>query len=414
MLNPESTSQQVGVSRVPGRYVVTFDSPTARQTSAARTGILEHDAPNALEEDGYSLDTYFPRLGIAVVDGDEDQVRAFAQRCHARSLPLRYVPEQIYYALAEPTAAPPPPTRSAPGYPSDPPYTDTAEHTWGQQAVNVIGSEFTGKGIGVAVLDTGFDAAHPDFAGRDITVHSFVEGEDATDGHGHGTHCIGTACGPRSLSAGRGYGMAPGAKIYAGKVLGEDGSGSDSQILAGINWALENDCQVISMSLGADVAEIHPPYVAAGRRALELGTLIVAAAGNNAERAHNDPGFVGAPGNSPHIMAVAAVDNAFAVADFSARTLEVQGGQIDIAAPGVDIYSSWPGDKRYNTISGTSMATPHVAGIAAVLAEATGTSGRSLWAQLVQISRRLKQYSVDVGAGVAQAPRSDEDASGKQ
>lgn len=288
MMNPESGSRKLGVSEVPGRYVIVFDPQPRERTSAASVRMMDDDVPNALEADGFPLTTYFPRLGIAVVDSDEDEVRAFAQRCQGRSLPLSYVPEQLYYPLADPTPGPPTGTEDR-GYRSDPPYADTAEHTWGQQAVNVIGSEFTGRGIKVAVLDTGFDAEHPDFVGRDVSARSFVEGEDASDGHGHGTHCIGTACGPRSLPDARGYGMAPEAQIYAGKVLGSQGSGTDSQILAGINWALENECQVISMSLGADVAQIHPPYVAAGRRSLELGTLIVAAAGNNAERSRNDP-----------------------------------------------------------------------------------------------------------------------------
>lgn len=398
-----SSGQKLRAVRVPGRYVVTFDSAPPGQSPTLGVRTRETDAPRALEEDGYSLDTYFPRLGIAVVDGEEGDIAAFQQRCQDRSMPVRYVPEQIYYAIADFAAD----SGQSSGYPSDPPYADTAEHTWGQQAVGVIGSQFTGRGIRVAVLDTGFDSQHPDFVGRDVTTRSFVDGEDAADGHGHGTHCIGTACGPRSLEGMRGYGMAPESQIFAGKVLGNEGSGSDSQILAGIDWALENECQVVSMSLGADVAEIHPPYVAAGRRALELGTLIVAAAGNNARRVDGDFGFVGTPANSPHIMAVAAVDDTFTVADFSARTLEVRGGQVDICAPGVDIYSSWPGEKRYNTISGTSMATPHVAGIAALVSEATGATGLGLWASLVRVGRRLEQFSVDVGAGTSQAPSQD-------
>lgn len=413
MPDQNGLGRKLSVSRVPGRYVVTFDPAPPGQSSRIGVRTREQDAPQALEEEGYSLDTYFPRLGIAVVEGEETDVAAFQQRCRDRSLPVRYVPEQIYYAIADSAADPTTPVGGQqadppPAYPSNPPYADTAEHTWGQQALGVIGSQYTGKGIRVAVLDTGFDSEHPDFRGRDVVMKSFVDGEDPADGHGHGTHCIGTACGPRSVDGGRGYGMAPQAQIFAGKVLGNAGSGSDSQILAGINWALENECQVVSMSLGADVAEIHPPYVAAGRRALELGTLIVAAAGNNAHRADDDFGFVGTPANSPHIMAVAAVDDTFTVADFSARTLEVQGGQVDICAPGVKIFSSWPGEKRYNTISGTSMATPHVAGIAALLAEATGAAGLGLWASLVRVGRRLEQFSVDVGAGITQAPAQDQ------
>ncbi|MGO2937185.1 MAG: S8 family serine peptidase [Glutamicibacter arilaitensis] len=260
----------------------------------------------------------------------------------------------------------------------------------------------------MAVLDTGFDSAHPDFAGRTVTAKSFVAGEDATDGHGHGTHCIGSACGPREPQQGPGYGVASEANIFAGKVLGADGSGSDSTILAGINWVLENKCEVISMSLGADVRTVHPPYVTAGRRALELGSLIVAAAGNNAQRSAGNPGFVGAPANSPYIMAVAALDSKLAVADFSAQALDTEGGEVDIAGPGVGIYSSWPGAKRYNTISGTSMATPHVAGVAALLAESTGLRSQQLWDKLVATSRDVSLPAMDAGAGLVQAPASQE------
>jgi subtilisin family serine protease len=252
------------------------------------------------------------------------------------------------------------------------------------------------------VLDTGFDLNHPDFAGRAVTTRSFVAGETVQDAHGHGTHCIGTSSG--SSSANRRYGVAGEVEIFAGKVLGDQGSGSDTGILAGINWALANDCAIISMSLGADVPEVSQLYETVGTRALDRGTLIVAAAGNNAGRPGN-PGFVGVPANSTSIMAIAAVDPANAPAFFSARSLNPDGGRIDLAGPGVDVFSSWPMRKRYNTISGTSMATPHVAGIAALWLEASGMTGRQLWTMLVQNAKPLDIPTVDVGAGLAQAPQ---------
>ncbi len=99
------------------------------------------------------------------------------------------------------------------------------------------------------MLDTGFDVGHPDFAGRRVVTQSFVPGEQAQDGHGHGTHCIGTDCGPRQPGQLPRYGIAYEAEIYAGKVLSNAGSGTDAGILAGIQWAIANGCQVISMSL---------------------------------------------------------------------------------------------------------------------------------------------------------------------
>jgi subtilisin family serine protease len=103
-------------------------------------------------------------------------------------------------------------------------------------------------------------------------------------------------------------------------------------------------------------------------------------------------------------MAVGAIDSRLAIADFSARSNPVAGGQVDIAAPGVAVYSSWPMPTRYNTISGTSMATPHVAGLAALWSEATGATGPALWSAVAQAARRLQLQSVDVGVGLAQAP----------
>lgn len=396
MFNPDEP-RTVGITSepVPGRYVVVFDDTEAPGDRTASMGVLQQEVPDMLQQEGYSLNQYFPRLGIAVVDSESAQVEQLRERCASRRLPLRVVPERIYRIQDATEPAAPGPAA---------PYADTDALTWGLQAVKAVESGYTGAGVRVAVLDTGFDANHPDFAGRDVTTKSFVQGEDASDGHGHGTHCIGTACGPRGVQGQRGYGVAPGASIYAGKVLGNSGSGSDAQILAGIDWALENECQVISMSLGADVKEVHPPYVAAGRRALELGTLIVAAAGNNARRSQGNNGFVGAPANSPFIMSVAALDENLEVAEFSARTLPGRGGQVDISGPGVRVYSSWPGEQRYHTISGTSMATPHVAGVAALLCEATGFRARELWAELVQQGERLQQFSLDVAAGLTQAP----------
>jgi subtilisin family serine protease len=284
-------------------------------------------------------------------------------------------------------------------------FEDTPQATWGIQATKADCSPRSGRGIKVAVLDTGFDLSHPDFAGRNVTTRSFVPGESAQDGHGHGTHCIGTACGPRAPSTGPRYGVAYEADIFAGKVLSNAGTGTDGEVLAGINWAVANRCPVISMSLGADVPQAHPPYSVAGRRALQRGSLIIAAAGNNADRRSGNVGFVGSPANSVEIMAVGALDMALRVAYFSARSLPGRGGQVDIAAPGWQVYSSWPMPTRYRIISGTSMATPHVAGVAALWAEATGRRGLELWATLCAESERLAQPSLDVGSGLTVAPQ---------
>jgi subtilisin family serine protease len=177
--------------------------------------------------------------------------------------------------------------------------------------------------------------------------------------------------------------------------------------LAGINWAVTSGCHIISMSLGSAVfpgQSFSPIYEQVAQRALAAGSLIIAAAGNESQRpGHIAP--VAHPANCPSIMAVAALDVRFQVASFSCGGLNPQGGQVDIAGPGVSVRSSWPRPVLYNTISGTSMATPHVAGIAALHAEANPNArGLALANLLIQSARRLALPSRDVGSGLVQAP----------
>lgn len=301
--------------------------------------------------------------------------------------------------------------------------------TWGLQVTNALTSSFTGKGIRVAVLDTGLDLTHPDFVGRNITSKSFLTGvPTAQDGNGHGTHCAGTICGLAKPSKLPRYGVAPEAELFVGKVLRDNGSGPESAILMGIEWAIVNNCRIISMSLGRRVSVNEPPdddYEEIGRTALDNNCLIIAAAGNESQR----PGSiapVGAPANSTNIMAVAALQRVnngqFAVARFSNGGLNPGGGKVDIAGPGVAIYSSWsktaygpsplepnrpPTGTAYHTISGTSMATPHVAGIAALLAQQTpAPTAHQIMHQLTQTALPIGQLLArDVGSGLVQAPQ---------
>jgi subtilisin len=367
--------------------------------------------------------TIFSELGVAVVVADPDQATALSSAAVGDRRILAVEPERVFYAVPQrdhhhrPTSDGVTGTLvvdgalvegalvAGPAVTGAPTYVDTPTETWGLTATRAVSSNRTGQGISVAVLDTGFALDHPDFAGRHITARSFVRGESARDGHGHGTHCVGTSCGPAHPPTGRRYGVATAADIFVGKVLNNRGSGTDTNILAGMNWAIANGCRVISMSLGADVPTVSVAYETVGQRALAAGTLIVAAAGNNATRAFGNFGFVGVPANSPSIMAVGALDSHLAIADFSARSNPVAGGEVNIAAPGVAVYSSWPMPQRYNTISGTSMATPHVAGIAALWSEATGVTGSALWAKVEQSAQGLNIPAVDVGAGLVQAPQ---------
>lgn len=393
-----------------GRFIVVFADNEQDPAAALRTAGLSSIA-NSRDFADQAVDplnvadadaTIFSELGIAVIAADPGRARFLGTsiESHSRGPILSISPELVHHVLQRQSTATRAPVQVAG-------FVDSSAYTWGLQATRVPSSPFSGKGIRVAVLDTGFDLAHPDFVGRSVTAQSFVPGEAPQDGHGHGTHCIGTSAGTKTPQSGPRYGIAYGADILVGKVLSNAGSGNDGGIIAGINWAVANKAPVISMSLGANVPQVHPPYTAAGRRALNRGSLIVAAAGNNANRPQGNFGFVGPPANSPHIMAVAALDGELDVAFFSARTNAVRGGQVDIAGPGLRVLSSWPMPTRYNTISGTSMATPHVAGIAALWAEATGFRGRQLWATLVQEGQRLLAPSLDVGSGLVIAPQRD-------
>jgi subtilisin family serine protease len=289
---------------------------------------------------------------------------------------------------------------------------DESSFTWGLQVTKAATSRFSGRGMRVAVLDTGLDLGHPDFTGRNIGSRSFIPNQTVQDGNGHGTHCIGTACGPRSpfRTPGRppSYGCASNCHIFAGKVLSNQGSGATAGIIAGMQWAIANGCQVISMSLGRtirpDEKGFNPAYEQVAQVGLQRGTLIIAAAGNDSARPSRiHP--VGEPANSPSILAVGALDESLLMASFSCGGLFLPHGAVNIAGPGVNIHSSFPRPILYRRLNGTSMATPHVAGIAALWAETNGLfRGVALGRQLLHSARRLPLPPRDVGAGLVQAP----------
>ena len=274
-------------------------------------------------------------------------------------------------------------------------------------------SKYSGKGINVAILDTGFYRGHPDFANRTIDGKSFVAGEEwDLDGHGHGTHCTGTAAGYISLEDDKRYGVAYKSNIFIAKVLSDTGSGVTSNILDGIDWALEKQCQVISMSLGSTVQigeKPSPIFEQVGRKALEKKALIIAAAGNDSKRPNHLPRPVSSPANAESIMAIAALDKNLNVASFSNAGLNVaDGGRIDLSAPGVNILSSYSENASnatlYKMMNGTSMATPHVAGVAALYFEAyPNLSAAEIWLKMEKSAKELQnQLMRDVGAGIIQ------------
>lgn len=385
----------------------------AEVTTIVRTSELDGRALSG-EDIADAAALVFDALGLAVVARGPDELAASRSRMGATDASIVTVePERVMHAIAaddpqpEPEPDPPDPDPDPESGQEPEPaaaFSDDDAFTWGLHATAVDVTKATGAGVRIAVLDTGLDLGHPDLAGRAISSRSFVAGAAVDDGHGHGTHTTGTAAGPAQPGEGRRYGVAPEAEIFVGKVLDDSGFGVDAGILAGIDWAITNGCRVISMSLGADVSTVSTAYETVGRRALDMGCVIVAAAGNNADRSDGDPGFVGIPANSPSIMAIAALDSRLRIADFSSAANPVEGGDIDVAAPGVDVYSAWPMPERYESISGTSMATPHVAGLAALWSQTTGATGQALWDKITRAARALDLPATDAGAGLAQAP----------
>ncbi|NUR51289.1 MAG: S8 family serine peptidase [Hamadaea sp.] len=231
---------------------------------------------------------------------------------------------------------------------------------------------YDGHGVKVAVLDTGVDATHPDLATQVDEKVSFVPGEDTSDLNGHGTHVASTIVGTGAASSGKYKGVAPGADLIVGKVLDNAGEGADSWIIAGMEWAAQSGATVISMSLGStEVSDgTDPMAVAVDQLSAQYGSLFVIAAGNYG------PQTIGSPGSAASALTVGAVDKSDALAYFSSTgPLWKTGGlKPDLTGPGVDItaarsqqQSPAEGDGMYWTISGTSMATPHVAGAAAIL-----------------------------------------------
>jgi subtilisin family serine protease len=437
---PADNITETGGVETTGRFIVIFkegatDPKKIKSTLSDIAGIKDITASSdyptgAIDADDLAESdvVQFEKLGVAVCSAEQDIQALAAAAADADSpilaiepeylahpsaeVPLEYLRgyrdavNQLYNELAKggTTAAVEAELAAV--------LRDTSQFTWGLQATKVSTSPRSGQGIKVAVLDTGFDLQHPDFRGRAITSQSFVSGVSVQDIHGHGTHCIGTALGPQLPSTGvRRYGVAFGAQIFVGKVFNNRQprpSAATGNVIAGIEWAMTNGCRVVSMSLGVAINQKIQQYETPIRRALEAGTLVVAAAGNNAERPQN-PGFVEPPANADAAMAVAAIDNRLRIAEFSARSSAQTGvgGLVNIAAPGVDVFSSLPVSRGgHGLLNGTSMATPHVAGIAALWAQATGESGIALWNRLVQTVRPLSLASADVGSGLVQAPQS--------
>ncbi|MBM7786009.1 S8 family serine peptidase [Tenggerimyces flavus] len=234
---------------------------------------------------------------------------------------------------------------------------------------------FTGKGVKVAVVDTGIDATHPDLAARVVAAKNFTA-EEAKDLVGHGTHVASTIAGTAAASDGRYKGVAYEAQLLDAKVCELYGC-PESAILDGMQWAVDQGAKVVNISLGGtDTPELDPLEEAVNTLTETTGTLFVIAAGNEGEFGAKT---VGSPGSADAALTVGAVDKQDQLASFSSRGPRVGDGAVkpDITAPGVDIVAAKSKDSsigtpvgdKYLSLSGTSMATPHVVGAAAILAQ---------------------------------------------
>jgi subtilisin family serine protease len=366
-----------------------------------------------------------PDLGSVGLRVDVEQLDKADVRSLSRDPEVRAVAPVMPTTLIHPVSEPEDELTSATGA------------TWGVTAVGADRSLRTGAGVVVAVLDTGIDAAHSAFTGMELTQVDF-SGSGNGDKQGHGTHCAGTIFG-RDVGGTR-IGIAPGVgQALIGKVLRDDGSGDSTMIFGGIQWALDNGAQVLSMSLGFDFPGLVKDLVDQGwpadlatsvaleayranlrmfdalmgvarsREPFGGGCVLVAAAGNESRRAI-DPDYeiaVSIPAAADGVVSVGALGESsggFKVAPFSNTFPQV-------SAPGVKVLSAKLGG-TLTALSGTSMAAPHVAGVAALWWEELAASNvplsaRATLAKLLATATTAGLAAddpADRGLGIVQAP----------
>jgi len=277
---------------------------------------------------------------------------------------------------------------------------DTDDSTYGLKKVRAMevwnDLNIDGEGVVMGLLDTGIDKNHPDLAGRVLKTRDFVsdyEEDEANDGHGHGTHCAGTIGG--SNTSGRSIGVAPKVKFIVAKIFSDSGNTTLSQIKDAMQWIVDPDndpatpapIRAASNSWGGGMNDRFQAIIDTWN---ELQVAPIFAAGNSGPRARS----VGAPGGYPNVIAIGATDSNDGIARFSSRgPVSYQGETYtkpDVSAPGVDVYSAKNGG-GYQKMSGTSMATPHTAGVVALMLQADPDIS------VARIQQILEDTAVDLG-----------------
>ncbi len=334
------------------RKIVVFQDWLANE--AVQDQIVEHSGAVKIK--------HLSLINAAVVMASPASEKALQKRAEV----LRIDTDAVVYTQKKPLP-PPPPAEDVP-WGVD---RIDAERVWDTDGNLIVDpSSNAGYGVKVAVLDTGIDLDHPDLKDNiKGGINTISPRKSADDDNGHGTHVAGIIAGAdNNLGV---LGVAPQASLYAVKVLNRTGSGYISDIIEGLQWSIDNKMQVVNMSLStpSDVQSFHDAITAAS----DAGIVLVAAAGNSG----SEDNTVEYPAKYAEVVAVSATDSTDVIASFSSR-----GSEIELAAPGVNIYSTYKGG-GYTTLSGTSMASPHVAGTAALVI-ASGVSNSSQVRSILQ------------------------------
>jgi len=353
-----------GLDHIPGEFLVKLKPGASAQSAMAAAsntrGVSFQATPVGNTSSGaiVVMHANVGAIGASSAGGDAQQLSAL------RANPSVAYAEPNYIVKLNEPANEPMPLTAAPGPATNDPLLDKewhipkidAAHGWAADAANM-----GNKDLILAVVDTGVDPNHPDLKDKLLPGWNTVDdNNDTTDGNGHGTHCVTNAAANTNNGIGI-AGVAPNVKVLPVQVLSKDGYGSYDSVAAGIIWAADHGAKVISMSLGGPTPS--PVVSDAVKHALEKDVLVVVAAGNSGPTA--GPSY---PAGEPGVMAIAATDSKDVRASFSQT-----GKHISVSAPGVNIFAGFPTyasqmpGKEYGAISGTSMATPMVAALGALV-----------------------------------------------
>ena len=340
------------------RYIVTFDS-------------ADHGA--AVKQIGKLGGTKVKDLWI--IDGAVFKLPSKAAAGKVRALAgVKTVELDVVQYAYKGKPVPPPPAESVP---------------WGVDKIDadvVWGSYLLlkGAGVNVGIIDTGIDIDHPDLAANvKGGVNCIDPAASFDDDNGHGSHVAGTVAGVDNTIGV--IGVAPSANLYGIKVLNRAGRGTTSDIIEGMQWAVSHGMDVVNMSLGT--SSYVEAYEIATDAVLDAGVIMVCSAGNSGP----EEDTVGYPAAFEGVIAVAATDSSDVIASFSSR-----GPEVDVAAPGVSIYSTSK-NGGFATMSGTSMAAPHVTGAVALMLGSTDPNGDGTWTPL-EAELRLEGTALELGA----------------